>query len=150
MSVLNDDNDNEFIFGEPWHKENLPTFPLEEGESYLVPLKLLKKERVFDGGRGTEFYLFGDEERLGRYISFADYNLPKGLKQIINEKSERADRKKLEKSIGKKFGKIRTSGSAALWNFFLHPSTPVTFSNAALLAQIFPWGRRANSCLSIS
>lgn len=71
-------------FGEPYHKENLPEFELKEGEIYLVPLKLLKKERRFDGGRGTEFYFFGDCERLGRYVSFSDYMLPKIEKVIKN------------------------------------------------------------------
>ena len=58
-----------------------------EGETYLVPLKLLSKERRFDGGRGTEFYLFGDCERLGRYVSFSDYNLPQGIEQVLSEEA---------------------------------------------------------------
>lgn len=70
------ESDEDFVFGEPWHKSNLPDFELVEGETYLVPLKLLRKERRFDGGRGTEFYMFGDSERLGRYVSFSDYTLP--------------------------------------------------------------------------
>lgn len=45
-------------FGEPWHTENLPAFPLFEGETYFIPMTLIKKERKFDGGRGTEFYHF--------------------------------------------------------------------------------------------
>lgn len=32
--------------------------PLEVGKTYLVPLKLLAKERRFDGSRGTEYYKF--------------------------------------------------------------------------------------------
>lgn len=45
-------------FGEPWHTENLPPFPLVEGETYYIPMTLVEKERKFDGGRGTEFYHF--------------------------------------------------------------------------------------------
>lgn len=75
---------DKFDFGEPWHTENLPPFPLIEGETYLVPLKLLAKERRFDGGRGTEFYLFGDCERLGCYVSFSDKYLPHGIRQVTN------------------------------------------------------------------
>lgn len=62
-------------FGEPWHKKNLPDFELVEGETYLVPLKLLSKERRFDGGRGTEFYTFGLD--YWRKITFSDSSLPK-------------------------------------------------------------------------
>lgn len=80
-------NEEEFEFGDAWHTENLPPFPLIEGETYLVPLKLLKKERRFDGGRGTEFYLFGDNERLGRYVSFSDKNIPQGIEQVLNEEA---------------------------------------------------------------
>lgn len=61
-------------FGKPWHTENLPSFELVEGETYLVPLKLLSKERRFDGGRGTEFYTFGIDN--WRKITFSDYSLP--------------------------------------------------------------------------
>jgi hypothetical protein len=68
----------DFIFGEPWHKNNLPVFDLEEGKTYLVSLKFLKKERRFDGGRGTEFYTFGIDDC--RKITFNDYNLPRILK----------------------------------------------------------------------
>lgn len=84
-------NENDEIlennFGEPWYTEYLPDFPLKEGETYLVPLKLLKKERRFDGGRGTEYYLFGDCERLGRYVSFSDYMLPKIEKTKMDDES---------------------------------------------------------------
>ena len=72
---------DDFNFGEPWHKENLPDFPLEEGNTYYVPLKLVGKERRFDGGRGTEFYIFG-LDRNRQCITFADYNLPKNLKNL--------------------------------------------------------------------
>lgn len=82
-----EDKDDEFEFGEPWHTKNLPPFPLIEGETYLVPLKLLSKERRFDGGRGTEFYLFGDCERLGCYVSFSDKYIPHGIKQVSNEEA---------------------------------------------------------------
>ena len=85
--MMSEDKVDEFEFGEPWHKENLPPFPLIEGETYLVPLKLLSKERRFDGGRGTEFYLFGDCERLGCYVSFSDKNIPHGIRQVANEEA---------------------------------------------------------------
>ena len=65
-------------FGEPWHKQNLPDFELVEGETYLVPLKLLSKERRFDGGRGTEFYTFGTDHY--RKITFSDMSIPEILK----------------------------------------------------------------------
>ena len=88
------DETQENNFGEPWHTEYLPDFSLKEGETYLVPLKLLKKERRFDGGRGTEYYLFGDCEHLGRYISFSDYMLPKIEKTKMDDETlERAFRK---------------------------------------------------------
>lgn len=65
-------------FGEPIHKSNLPSFPLEEGKVYLVPLVLVSKERRFDGGRGTEFYRFcPNKYDHCRFLSFADYDLPK-------------------------------------------------------------------------
>lgn len=64
-------------FGEPFHKSNLPSFPLEEGKVYLVPLVLISKERRFDGGRGTEFYRFGANKHDHHgIITFTDYNLP--------------------------------------------------------------------------
>lgn len=65
-------------FGEPWHKQNLPDFELVKGETYLVPLKLLSKERRFDGGRGTEFYTFGTDHY--RKITFSDMSIPEILK----------------------------------------------------------------------
>ena len=65
-------------FGEAWHKQNLPDFELVEGETYLVPLKLLSKERRFDGGRGTEFYTFGTDHY--RKITFSDMSIPEILK----------------------------------------------------------------------
>lgn len=49
---------NDDHFGKPWHTENLPPFPLVEGETYYIPMTLVEKERKFDGGRGTEFYHF--------------------------------------------------------------------------------------------
>lgn len=51
-------------FGEPWHTGNLPSFPLVEGETYFIPMTLVKKERKFDGGRGTEFYHFARANRV--------------------------------------------------------------------------------------
>lgn len=104
---MSEDKDNEFKFGEPWHTENLPPFPLIEGETYLVPLKLLSKERMFDGGRGTEFYLFGDEERLGRYISFSDYTLPQGIEQVTNVEELLTSHKEISENL-KKIGKRST------------------------------------------
>lgn len=65
-------------FGDPWHTENLPPFDLVEGETYLVPLKLISKERRFDGGRGTEFYVFGIDN--WRKITFSDQSIPKIMK----------------------------------------------------------------------
>ena len=65
-------------FGEPWHTKNLPPFDLVEGETYLVPLKLLSKERRFDGGRGTEFYTFGIDN--WRKITFSDQSIPEIMK----------------------------------------------------------------------
>lgn len=49
-----DPEDEDFDFGKPMHSERLPQFPLEVGKTYLVPLKLIRKDRLFDGGRGTE------------------------------------------------------------------------------------------------
>ena len=43
-----------------------------------VPLKLLSKERRFDGGRGTEFYTFGTDHY--RKITFSDMSIPEILK----------------------------------------------------------------------
>lgn len=77
-------------FGEPWHTENLPSFELVEGETYLVPLKLLSKERRFDGGRGTEFYTFGIDN--WRKITFSDQSIPEimkderfSIKQVVRQ-----------------------------------------------------------------
>lgn len=104
---MSEDKDNEFEFGEPWHTKNLPPFPLIEGETYLVPLKLLSKERRFDGGRGTEFYLFGDCERLGCYVSFSDYNLPQGIEQVTNVEEILTSHKEISEDL-KKIGKRST------------------------------------------
>lgn len=73
-------------FGEPWHKKNLPDFELIEGETYLVPLKLLSKERRFDGGRGTEFYTFGIDN--WRKITFSDQFIPKIMKDGRNPEKQ--------------------------------------------------------------
>lgn len=62
---------------------------------------------------------------------------------------EKGNLRKKWKIIYEKILEMRNGGSAAFWNFFPHPSTPVAFSNAALPAQIFPRGRRANSCSPI-
>ena len=81
------ERDEENDFGEPWHTESLPDCPLEVGKTYLVPLKLLAKERRFDGGRGTEFYKFSyqTEDYGYRHFSIIDYHMTKDIRPIINE-----------------------------------------------------------------
>jgi hypothetical protein len=76
-----DDYDEEFEFGEPLHKENLPDFDLEVGKTYLVPMKLLEKERRFDGGRGTEYYEFHYTTGTYGYSPFSipDYHMSKDI-----------------------------------------------------------------------
>ena len=79
--VTCNDYDEEFEFGEPIHKENLPDFDLEVGETYLVPMKLLEKDRRFEGGRGTEYYKF--HYTTGTYgykpFSIPDYHMTKEI-----------------------------------------------------------------------
>lgn len=67
----------DFEFGEPMHPENLPNFPLEVGKTYFVPLKLIGKERRFDGGRGTEYYEFNYQTETYGYRPFSipDYDM---------------------------------------------------------------------------
>lgn len=61
-------------FEESFYAGNLPNFPLNEGDTYFVPLKLLSKERRNDCGRETEYFTFGVDN--WRKITFADYNFP--------------------------------------------------------------------------
>lgn len=82
-----DERDEDFDFGEPIHTENLPDCPLEVGKTYLVPLKLIAKERRFDGGRGTEYYKFNyrTEDYGYRHFSIIDYHMSKDIQPVINE-----------------------------------------------------------------
>lgn len=84
-----DERDEENDFGEPWHTEHLPDCPLEVGKTYLVPLKLLAKERRFDGGRGTEYYKFNyrTEDYGYRPFSIVDWRMSKDI-QPFEEKKE--------------------------------------------------------------
>lgn len=92
-----DERDEEFDFGEPMHTENLPDCPLVVGKTYLVPLKLIAKERRFDGGRGSEFYKFNYRTETYGYRPFSiiDYNMSKDI-QPFEEKKE--EEKELPKS----------------------------------------------------
>lgn len=91
--LSSDEYDEEFEFGEPRHKKNLPDFELEVGKTYLVPMKLLEKDRRFDGGRGTEYYEF--HYTTGEYgykpFSIPDYHMSKEILQF--------DKKKLDKNV---------------------------------------------------
>lgn len=79
--VTCDDYDEEFEFGEPNHKENLPDFDLEVGKTYLVPMKLLEKDRRFDGGRLSEYYEFHYTTGVYGYRPFSvpDYHMTKEI-----------------------------------------------------------------------
>lgn len=81
-----DERDEENDFGEPWHTENLPDCPLVVGETYLVPLKLIAKERRFDGGRGTEYYKFNyQNDNYGyRPFSISDYHMSKDIQPMVD------------------------------------------------------------------
>ena len=81
-----DERDEENDFGEPLHTENLPDCPLEVGKTYLVPLKLIAKERRFDGGRGTEFYKFNySTETYGyRPFSISDFHMSKAIQPMVD------------------------------------------------------------------
>lgn len=87
------DYDEKFEFGEPRHKENLPDFDLEVGKTYLVPMKLLGKDRCFDGGRGTEYYEF--HYTTGNYgyrpFSIPDYHMTKEILEF--------DKKKIDNNV---------------------------------------------------
>lgn len=92
-----DERDEDFDFGEPMHTEFLPDCPLEVGKTYLVPLKLIAKERRFDGGRGTEYYKFNyrTEDYGYRPFSISDYHMTKEI-QPFEEKQ--VEEKELPKS----------------------------------------------------
>ena len=81
-----DERDEENDFGEPWHTENLPDCHLEVGKTYLVPLKLLAKERRFDGGRGTEYYKFNYRTETYGYrpFSISDYHMTKEIQPMVD------------------------------------------------------------------
>lgn len=85
-----DERDEENDFGEPMHTENLPDCPLEVGKTYLVPLKLLAKERRFDGGRGTEYYKFNyrTEDYGYRPFSIVDWRMSKDIQPFEEKKEE--------------------------------------------------------------
>ena len=94
-----DERDEENDFGEPIHTEFLPDCPLEVGKTYLVPLKLLAKERRFDGGRGSEFYKFNYRTETYGYRPFSiiDYYMSKDI-QPFEEKKEEEKEKEIPKS----------------------------------------------------
>ena len=83
-----DERDEENDFDEPLHTENLPDCPLEVGKTYLVPLKLIAKERQFDGGRGSEFYKFNYQTENYGYRSFSiiDYDMSKDIQPFEKKK----------------------------------------------------------------
>ena len=85
-----DERDEENDFGEPIHTEFLPDCPLEVGKTYLVPLKLLAKERRFDGGRGTEYYKINYRTVHYGYRPFSiiDYHMSKDIQQFDEKKEE--------------------------------------------------------------
>lgn len=67
---------------EVWHTKNLPNFPIEEGKWYNIPAKFIRMERRFDGGRGTEFYMF--EMEGGGHLFIPDYHMCGIKKSSIN------------------------------------------------------------------
>ena len=75
------DYDEKFEFVEPRYKDNLPDFELEVGKTYLVPMKLLGKDRRFDGGRLTEYYEFHYTTGVYGYRPFSipDYHMTKEI-----------------------------------------------------------------------
>ena len=81
-----DERDEEDDFGEPMHTEFLPDCPLEVGKTYLVPLKLIAKERRFDGGRGTEYYRFNYRTETYGYrpFSISDYHMSKDIQPMVD------------------------------------------------------------------
>ena len=88
-----DERDEEFDFGEPMHSERLPQFPLEIGKTYLVPLKLIRKDRLFDGGRGTEYYEFNYHMDNYGYKSFRipDYHMTSEIQEFHDKDEEDYD-----------------------------------------------------------
>lgn len=88
-----DPKDEDFDFGEPMHSERLPRFPLEIGKTYLVPLKLIRKERRFDGGRGTEYYEFNYHIENYGYKPFRipDYHMTSEIQEFHDEDEEDYD-----------------------------------------------------------
>jgi hypothetical protein len=87
------DYDEKFEFGEPRHKDNLPGFELEVGKTYLVPMKLLEKDRRFDGGRLSEYYEFHYTTGVYGYRPFSipDYHMTKEILEF--------DKKKLDNNV---------------------------------------------------
>lgn len=85
-----DERDEEIDFGEPKHTENLPDCTLEVGKTYLVPLKLIAKERRFEGGRGTEYYKFNyrTEDYGYRPFSIVDWRMSKDIQPFDGKKEE--------------------------------------------------------------
>ena len=85
-----DERDEENDFGEPIHTENLPDFPLEVDKTYLVPLKLIAKERRFEGGRNTEYYKFNyrTEDYGYRPFSIVDWRMSKDIQPFEEKKEE--------------------------------------------------------------
>lgn len=75
------DYDERFEFGEPRYKDNLPDFELEVGKTYLVPMKLLGKDRRLDGGRLSEYYEFHYTTGVYGYRPFSipDYHMSKEI-----------------------------------------------------------------------
>ena len=88
-----DESDEDFDFGEPMHSERLPQFPLEVGKTYLVPLKLIRKERRFDGGRGTEYYDFNYHMDNYGYKPFRipDFHMTSEIQEFHDEDEEDYD-----------------------------------------------------------
>ena len=82
------DYDEKFEFGEPRHKDNLPDFDLEVGKTYLVPMKLLEKDRRFDGGRLSEYYEFHYTSGPCGYRPFSipDYHMTKEILEFDKKK----------------------------------------------------------------
>lgn len=91
--LSSDEYDEKFEFCEPRHKENLPDFDLEVGKTYLVPMKLLEKDRRFEGGRGTEYYEF--HYTTGTYgyrpFSIPDYHMTKEILPFNNKNLDKTN-----------------------------------------------------------
>lgn len=77
-----DEKNEEDDFGEPLHTENLPDCSLNVGRTYFVPLKLIAKERLYEGRRGTELYEFqyvNRDQRCYAPIRIAHYHMSKDI-----------------------------------------------------------------------